>query len=859
MENNLWKGSILIAPSLDLSLHLFTTAFIGSSMAACTLVPVKTEEEFIHELRSPDLLLIITGLDHSMLSAEKILGYVQDAPRNIPVVLLESSSPVRRIANLFKSGLADAWPPVIDQQLLLGLDVLLTRWPYDAKGVMIENDFLNVIRHSPELLSLHDIDGRYLRISQTIFKITGYKAEELNGTDLYDHIHPEDADKVVRPLHKTLLKGDNEERFSRYRFRTSDGKYRWFESVGSPLKDAEGKVSQLLLITRPVDEQVAMEERLVLHNEIQRMSLNATMSAFWVFDLDDNKLWWSDEMQELFEGDGSESMPHSEALFNQRIFPEDASKLQEIWSQLLEAPFDYLDAQPEKMVSSELRFIKKNGDIQWIRSFTKLFRKADARLMGRIVGIHLDVTHTKDLSQALRISNLQHEALINTATSGIYTDDAYGFRTYANEELARICGLTPNSCKAFGWKTNIHPEDLEKVNADRLAFATSPNTELSSEYRFLHADGTVIHILEKGMKVIDDNNVLVGYSGTLTDVTKLKQSEQELAERKLLLEEIINHENAYIFCKDKEGKIQIANQKLDKLLGGNVIDKVDYELLEPDSYTVKIRENDLEVLQSGQAKVFEEAAFFNGKLTHFLSSKSPLRNTKGEIVGLSCVAIDITDTVEADREISRLNDVLLRQYNQLRRYAHLNSNDLRSPLTNILSIVNLLKGDPTSFNRDLLESLVLASERLDAVVRELNELVQNADFEELGGDELDKVKIKSICLVDDDHIQHLINKRIIKDIDSTIEILDYVEPELALRDLVNGKIRPDLLLLDINMPVINGWDFLERMKSHGLKVDVQMLTSSIDPSDQQKSKSMDLVKGFLSKPLRKEVLKTILI
>lgn len=49
MENNLWKGSILIAPSLDLSLHLFTTAFIGSSMVACTLVPVKTEEEFIHE------------------------------------------------------------------------------------------------------------------------------------------------------------------------------------------------------------------------------------------------------------------------------------------------------------------------------------------------------------------------------------------------------------------------------------------------------------------------------------------------------------------------------------------------------------------------------------------------------------------------------------------------------------------------------------------------------------------------------------------------------------------------------------------------------------------------------------------
>ncbi len=859
MENNLWKGSILIAPSLDLGLHLFTTAFIGSSLSACTLVPVKDEDEFINELRSPDLLLIITGLDHPFLSAEKILGYAQDALRHVPVVLLESSSPVRRIANLFKTGLADAWPPVIDQQLLMGLDILLSRWPYDNKGVMKENDFLNVIRHSPELLSLHDIDGRYLRISQTIFKITGYKAEELTGTDFYEHIHPEDADRVLRPLHRALLNGEKEARFSRYRFRTSNGKYRWFETVGSPLKDEDGKVAQLLLITRPVDEQVELEERLVQHNEILKMSLNASSSAFWVYDLDNNSLWWSDEMKELFEGDGSANIESSKELFLKRIHPDDASKLTEEWKLIKESPFDFFNSFPDKMITSEFRFIKENGEMHWLRSFIRLFRKTDPRLMGRLVGLHLDVTHTKDLSQALRLSNLQHEALINTATSGIYTDDAYGFRRYANEELARICGLTVDECKAFGWKTNLHPDDSLRVNQERLLFLESESREFTSEYRFQHSNGNIIYVFEQSIKVIDDNELLVGFSGTLTDVSKLKQSEHELAERKLLLEEIINHENAYIFCKDLDGRLQLVNTVMDQLLGGNAINKVEYELLEPDSYTVQIRENDLEVLSSGHPKVFEEAALIKGKLKHFLSSKTPLRNINGEIVGLSCMAIDISDRVEADKEIGRLNDVLLRQYNQLRRYAFINSHDLRSPLTNIQSIVNLLKVEPSAFNHDLLENLVLASERLDTVVRELNELVKNADFEELGGDELEKVKIKNICLIDDDHIQHLINKRIIRDIDSTIQIIEYVEPEIALQDLVNGKIKPDLLLLDINMPVLNGWEFLERMKSHGIKVEVQMLTSSIDPSDQQKSKSMDLVKGFLSKPLRKEVLKTILI
>ena len=124
-----------------------------------------------------------------------------------------------------------------------------------------------------------------------------------------------------------------------------------------------------------------------------------------------------------------------------------------------------------------------------------------------------------------------------------------------------------------------------------------------------------------------------------------------------------------------------------------------------------------------------------------------------------------------------------------------------------------------------------------------------------------------ILLVDDDPVCNFICKKLIEQLgyQNDIEIatdgksaLNYLE--LAVKD--KSKPLPCLILLDINMPVMNGWEFLEALEKFpkNLFHDIQivMLTSSISPFDVEKADNNALVDGFNSKPVNVKSMASIL-
>jgi CheY-like chemotaxis protein len=115
-----------------------------------------------------------------------------------------------------------------------------------------------------------------------------------------------------------------------------------------------------------------------------------------------------------------------------------------------------------------------------------------------------------------------------------------------------------------------------------------------------------------------------------------------------------------------------------------------------------------------------------------------------------------------------------------------------------------------------------------------------------------------IYLIDDDKIFNFLNQMLIKKTKGdSCEVICFEDAQKAL-ELLKQNLNlmqttlPDKIFLDINMPVFDGWDFLDELNKlnfNGHNCDVYMLTSSVSPFDIAKSRTYEMVRDFISKPL----------
>ncbi len=121
--------------------------------------------------------------------------------------------------------------------------------------------------------------------------------------------------------------------------------------------------------------------------------------------------------------------------------------------------------------------------------------------------------------------------------------------------------------------------------------------------------------------------------------------------------------------------------------------------------------------------------------------------------------------------------------------------------------------------------------------------------------------IKRFIVIDDDPVNNFLSKFVLKKSLGEVELMVFLNPELALEYIETEfqnqpPIEKITIFLDLNMPVLSGWEFLDKFETFSETIknqfDIYILSSSIDPADIERAKANPLVIAFTEKPINKE-------
>ncbi len=246
-------------------------------------------------------------------------------------------------------------------------------------------------------------------------------------------------------------------------------------------------------------------------------------------------------------------------------------------------------------------------------------------------------------------------ALAAGAIVGTWFWDVANDRLTVDEALTHAFGLDPsaarNELRLEQVLSGVHPDDHAGLVA-AIQDGLQRGGRYAHQYRTRNADGQYRWIEAIGRVDHDASGRPTGFQGVLIDIDERRQMESERDQAQTLLRSFVEAAPGVVYAKDRQGRLLIGNRGATELIGvppEAYVGRTDAELLNDPAQAAAVMATDQRIMASGQAEQLEEEISFpDGRRAHWLSTKAPLRDADGNVVGLVGTSLDITDRKDAE-------------------------------------------------------------------------------------------------------------------------------------------------------------------------------------------------------------------
>ncbi len=514
---------------------------------------------------------------------------------------------------------------------------------------------------SQVLEEIHDavvttaLDGTILSWNHGAEKLYGYTEAEILGRNVA--FMYEDAEalqtEVLVPL---LSKGSHS---AEVIVRSKSGQRLYVSLRLSVVRDEQGNITHLIGCANDISERKQAEINLKESEQSYVSLMAASPVGIFRTDLMGHCTYINDRWCRIA------GLPLESAVgdgWQQGIHPEDRQLVTDEW---------YQSVQEDRPFSLEYRFQRPDGVITWVYGQSVAKRNDDGIVTG-YVGTITDISDRKLAEQELQQLNHELEGRVEQRTSllkeseqrfvtlaeaapvGIFQTDAMGQTIYVNPAWGDITGRDLEVALGSGWLETIHPDDRERV-LRRSSEVISQHNSFHIEARCLKPDGTITWFYCQVNPKLDSNNNVLGYIGTLTDISDRKQIETALMESEAKFRRLVEGANDLTWSTDVHGIFNYLSPQYQTMFGfdpNDWIGKPFVDLVHPEDLDWMIS-GYVQIIQSGQTVKNAEFRHLHqdGHYIWVSINTTPIVNADGIPIGAQGVLADINDRKKAEQEI----------------------------------------------------------------------------------------------------------------------------------------------------------------------------------------------------------------